>query len=99
MMAYVVLYSASDQRTLFEAVESELNEERRQALEDLVLARGPIPPHILERIRKAKRRGWSATKIADTMNERGIIAGMGGVHWTPKKVRAALAAGHKGPEH
>jgi len=24
------------------------------------------------------------------MNELGIIAGMGGIRWTPKKVRAAL---------
>jgi hypothetical protein len=95
--AYVTLYSADDQRTLFETVKSELNEERRKALEDLVLARGPIPPDILERIRRAKQRGWSATKVANTMNELGIIAGMGGVRWTPKKVRAALAMG-KGAE-
>jgi hypothetical protein len=95
--AYLPLYSVDDQRTLFEATRSDLNEERGKALEDLVLARGPIPPDIIERIRRAKKRGWPPTKIANKMNELGIIAGMGGIHWTPKKVRAALAMG-KGTE-
>ena len=92
MSPYVNLYDASKQKQLFELVESELNEERRQQLEDLVLARGPIPPELLERIRRADQNGWSPMGIADEMNERGIIAGMGGHRWTAKKVTAALAA-------
>jgi hypothetical protein len=38
----------------------------------------------------ARDRGWKFAKIADKMNEQGIIAGMGGVRWTPQKVRKAL---------
>jgi hypothetical protein len=88
-LAYVVLYDAADQRRLFEVLESRLDPERHQRLEDLVLARGPIPDNILKRIRRASEI-WSADRIAEALNGQGIIAGMGGIRWTAKKVRAAL---------
>jgi hypothetical protein len=87
----VNLYDADDQRRLLNAVEGELVAERRQVLEDLVLARGPIPGDILSRMREVHGDGWSYAQIAERMNERAIIAGMGGVHWTAQKVKKALA--------
>jgi hypothetical protein len=91
VVALVNIYGKEDQRRLLEVVRPKLNEPRRQALEDLTLARGPIPHDILERMVKARERGWRPAKIALKMNEQGIIAGMGGVRWTSKKVRTALA--------
>jgi len=89
-LAYVVLYDAADQQRLFEVLESRLDPERHQRLEDLVLARGPIPDDILKRIWRASEI-WSADRIAEALNGQMIIAGMGGIRWTAKKVRAALA--------
>jgi len=90
-LAYVVLYDATDQRRLFEILESHLDRDRRQRLEDLVRARGPIPDELLERIWAASERfAWSADRIAEEMNSQRTIAGMGGIRWTAKKVQAAL---------
>jgi hypothetical protein len=98
--AYVVLYRAPDQKRLFEVVEGQLEPNRRERFEQLVLARGPIPEDIIEKIHKVDQRGWSLERIASRMNEAGIIAGMGGHQWTPKKVKAVLAggSGHSGSE-
>jgi hypothetical protein len=91
MLAYVVLYDAADQRRLFEILESHLDSDRHQRLRDLVLARGPIPDELLQRIWAAsKRLPWGADRIAEQMNRQGIIEGMGGIRWTAKKVQAAL---------
>ena len=90
-LAYVVLYEGADQRRLFEILESHLDPNRRQRLEDLVLARGPIPDELLERICAASERlAWNADRLAEQMNRQGIIAGMGGIRWTAKKVKAVL---------
>jgi hypothetical protein len=89
-LAFVVLYDAADQQRLFEALESRLDPQRHRRLEDLVLARGPIPDDILKRIWTASDI-WSADRIAEALNDQGITAGMGGIRWTAKKVRAALA--------
>jgi hypothetical protein len=90
-LAFVVLYDAADQRRLLEALESRLDPRRHQRLEDLVLARGPIPDDLLERIRAlSELPSWSADRIAQQLNGKGIIAGMSGIRWTAKKVRAAL---------
>jgi hypothetical protein len=91
-LAYVVLYDADEQRRLLGVLESRLDPDRRRRLEDLVLARGPIPDDLLQRIWAASERlAWNAEdRIAEQMNKQGIIAGMGGVRWTAKKVRAAL---------
>ena len=92
ILAFVTLYDADDQRRLFETIEGHLGPHRRQRLENLVLARGPIPDDILERIWNASElHRWSAQTIATKMNELGILAGMRGIRWTAKKVRAALA--------
>jgi hypothetical protein len=90
-LAYVTLYDAADQRRLFDVLEGHLEPNRHQRFEDLVLARGPIPDDILQRIWRASETfAWTAERIAQEMNKLRIIAGMGGIHWTAKKVRAAL---------
>jgi hypothetical protein len=91
-LAYVVLYDAADQQRLFEVVESRLDPDRRRRLGDLVLARGPVPDDLLQRIWAASQRmAWNTEeRIAEQMNTQRIISGMGGVRWTAKKVRAAL---------
>jgi hypothetical protein len=79
-LAYVVLYDAADQQRLFEVLESRLDPRRHQRLEDLVLARGPIPDDLLERIRAlSELPSSSADRIAQQLNGKGIIAGMGGI--------------------
>ena len=65
--------------------------EQRQRFEDLVLARGPIPDDILEKIWISHEKGRKPNQIAERMNELGMIAGMGGKRWTAQKVRKALA--------
>lgn len=88
--AHVKIWSHTDQKELLEIVGAHLSEPRQQQLSDLVRARGPATPEILQRTWDAHKRGWSSTKIARKMNEAGIIDGMGGKHWTPKKVNALL---------
>jgi hypothetical protein len=88
--AVVKIYGKEAQRTLLDLVCSDLDEPRREQLQDLVLARGPIPEDHLERMAKGRARGWSHSKIAEKMNKQGIIAGMGGVRWTPQKVKNHL---------
>jgi hypothetical protein len=90
--AFLALYDRESQKRLLEATRHELAQKRQSALETLVLARGSIPNDLLERMWKASELfGWSNEKIAQKMNDSGIIAGMGGMRWTAKKVRAALA--------
>ena len=91
VLAHVNVYSRTDQEALLQTLKRQLLPERLQALEDLVLARGPIPHGLLERIANADRLGKSPQKIADRLNAEGVIAGMSGVRWTAKKVRSALA--------
>lgn len=90
VVAYTHIYGKEDQRKLFDRLQSKLNEPRRDLFERLVLARGPIPEDILDRMVKARQRGWKFSKIAEKMNEQGIIAGMGGIRWTAQKVTKAL---------
>lgn len=88
---FLAVYEHDSQKRLLEAIRNELTESRRSALETLVLARGPIPTDILERIWRAfNLNGWEAEAIAVKMNELGIVAGMGGIGWTVRKVRAAI---------
>ena len=90
--AKVTIYAKSDQKHLFEETETRLSREQRQRFEDLVLARGPIPDDILEKIWISHHRGGrKLNQIAERMNELGVIAGMGGKRWTAQKVRKALA--------
>ena len=90
--AQVTIYAKGDQKHLFECTETRLSREQRQRFEDLVLARGPIPDDILEKIWISHHRGGrKLNQIAERMNELGVIAGMGGKRWTAQKVRKALA--------
>jgi hypothetical protein len=86
---HVNIWTHNDQKKLLQGIGKHLVPERRQQLEDLVLARGPVPPDIVERIWAAHQRGLSPDKIARKMNEQGITAGMG-KGWTAKKVRDQL---------
>lgn len=92
---HVNIWSHDDQKELLNMFGKHLSPKRQKQLEDLVLARGPVPPDIVERTWQAHRRGWAPTKIAKKMNEQGIIAGMGGKGWTAKKVEAQLARHRK----
>jgi hypothetical protein len=91
VLAHVNVYDKGAQNRLLEIVQSKLTQPRRQRLEDLVLARGPIPNDILKRIATAHDRGMRPQTIAGKLNQLGIVAGMGGKGWTAKKVKAALA--------
>jgi hypothetical protein len=91
MWAQVTIYAKGDQKHLFECTETRLSREQRQRFEDLVLARGPIPDDILEKIWISHQKGRKPNQIASRMNELGVIAGMGGKRWTGQKVRNALA--------
>jgi hypothetical protein len=87
----VTLYGADDLRKLLELVENQLEPTRWQRFEALVLARGPIPDELLEKIRNSHQlNDMSCAEIAARLNERGIIAGMGGHYWTDAKVTKAL---------
>lgn len=88
--AQVTIYAKGDQKHLFECKQTRLSGEQRQRFEDLVLARGPIPDDILEKIWISHRGGRKLNQIAERMNELGVIAGMGGKRWTAQKVRKAL---------
>jgi hypothetical protein len=92
--AFVTLYNHDDQRRLFELAKDKLEFERSEQLQRLVAARGPLPADSRERIRQAATVwGWPAETIATKMNQAGVIAGMGGKHWTAKKIRTILADG------
>jgi hypothetical protein len=90
--AQVTIYAKGDQKHLFECTQTRLSREQRQRLEDLVLARGPIPDDILEKIWISFHRGGrKLNQIAERMNELDVMPGRGGKGWTAKKVRDALA--------
>jgi hypothetical protein len=88
--AFLTIYDRESQERLLDAVKDVLKQPRLRLLEDLVAARGPIPPEILTRMTATIRIGRSYEYLADALNRNGIIAGMGGRRWTPAKVRRAL---------
>jgi hypothetical protein len=90
-LAHVHVYRRDEQEALLEIVQEALSEPRRRALTDLVLARGPIPEDILEKIWISHHRGGRRPgQIAERMNELGVIAGRR-KRWTAQKVQKALA--------
>jgi hypothetical protein len=89
-VAYVATYWFEDQKRLFEAVKDQLDEPRKKQLEDLVLARSPIPEELLARMRATIRSGKSYEHLADRLNELDIVVGMRGGPWTPPKLLLAL---------
>jgi hypothetical protein len=91
LMAYVNVHTVNDQTALLETVGAALSETRRQALENLVVARSPIPDELLTKIWRSKEAGRKPHQIATKMNELDVMPGRGGKGWTAKKVRDALA--------
>jgi hypothetical protein len=91
LTAFVNVHTVKAQEALLEVVQVALSEPRRQALEDLVLARGPIPDELLEKIWKSHDGGRTPHQIASKMNELDVMPGRGGKGWTGTKVREALA--------
>jgi hypothetical protein len=91
LTAHVSVYAVTAQHALLEIVRAGLSEPRRQALEDLVLARSPIPDELLEKIWTSYERGRTPNQIATRMNELDVMPGRGGKGWTARKVQAALS--------
>jgi hypothetical protein len=91
-LALVTVYDAHGQKQLFDLVHNELVSERREALSDLVLARGSVPAEYITWIRHYRREGETWDQVADRLNASGLIAGMGGKRWTAKKVRSAASS-------
>jgi hypothetical protein len=88
--AFVNVYTVDDLKALLESVQAGLSEPRRQALQDLVLARTPIPDELLDKIWTSHERGRTPHQIATRMNELDVMPGRGGRGWTAKKVKGAL---------
>jgi len=88
--AYVATYWYDDQKRLFEEVRDQLTEPKRKLLEDLVLARSPIPADLRGRMRATIRSGKSYEYLADRLNELDIVVGRRAGPWTPQKLLLAL---------
>jgi hypothetical protein len=89
-IAYLATYWYDDQKRLFEVVKDHLTEQRRKLIEDLVLARSPIPEDMLARMRATIEIGKGYHYLAERLNVLDIVVGMGGRPWTPRKVLLAL---------
>jgi hypothetical protein len=90
-LIYVSVWDVGDQRRLFRMVEDQLSQGRRELFQQLVRARGPILPALLEKIKQAHEQGRSPAKIAEELNELGVLDGMKGKTWTTRRIEAALA--------
>ena len=86
IVAYVAIYDLDAQRQLLEQFGDDLNDTRRESLELLVRARGPVDPEVLGKIVARVNFGRSYEYIAGALIEREIIDGMG-KGWTASKVR------------
>jgi hypothetical protein len=87
---YVTVYCEEALRVLLSAVGEQLTKRTRGAIEALVRARGPVPPEIVNAIRrKHDIERLSFAHIAHLMNDRRVLDGMGGRGWSERKVRAA----------
>jgi hypothetical protein len=89
--AFVSVYAVESLRGLLDAVTGSLAPARKTALETLVRAREPIPMTVLKSMQHYVGWGESHAKIAQRLNAKPVIDGMGGKRWTAKKVAAALA--------
>jgi hypothetical protein len=89
---FVAIYDRESQARLLDALREELDEPTRQRLQDLVDARGPIPPDILARMKSTlSYPDLGPAYLAERLNELRIIYGMRKGPWTAKSVRRALA--------
>lgn len=87
LKASLAIYDLDSQRRLLAALGDELDEPRREALDTLVRARGPVPKEVRDRIRASVEWGRSYEQIAQRMTELKVIDGSR-AGWTKKKVRA-----------
>ena len=55
-----------------------------------MLARGPLPDEIRDRIYQLNESGWTPSRIAKRMNERDVMPGRGGKDWTSRKINKIL---------
>jgi hypothetical protein len=83
----IAIYDLTSLQKLLEFGES-LEERTRKRLQTLVRARGPVPEWVLHKIQGYVAMGWSMGRIAASLNEQRVAAGMGGRGWTAKKVQA-----------
>jgi hypothetical protein len=60
-----------------------------EKLDTLVRARGPVPDAIVNRILDYRSMGMDWVWIADLMNRKRVVDGMGGKGWTPDQVKRA----------
>ena len=86
----MAVHDVENQRRLFDVLEDSLRDGQRELLDELVRARGPIPPELLERIHRADKLGCSPEEIAEQLDRDGYIDGMDDKHWTSGKVKGAL---------
>ena len=87
---FVSIYRYEDQQRLWDVTKGYLRDDVERQLSELVVVRGPIPSDDLERMVNTIRFGRGYQYLADRLNEHGVIAGMRGPRWTPKKLKAAL---------
>ena len=84
----VNVYTGSDQRRLYQAVEAELEPDRRRLFDQLLQARGSIPLHLLDRIERLDALECTPDEIADQLSE-SRVGGDG--RWTAEQVQRVLA--------
>jgi hypothetical protein len=85
---YVAIYDVSGLGRLLEIIGVDLEYQRREALDILVRARGPASQLVLNTVWfRHDREGMSFAAIAQRLNEKGVVDGMGGRGWTARKVR------------
>jgi hypothetical protein len=89
--ALLTIYALDDQRRLLEALGQQLDPTRAKALRDLVAARGPIAPDVLQKLRRSLEQGKDYDYLAGRLNALGIIEGRGNAPWTAKKLRRKLS--------
>lgn len=89
----LAVYEQPSLACLLEILGDHLDTRPRESLDQLVRARGPIPPKILDRIWSLKHNHClSEPDIAARMNKKRIADGMGGKGWSAAKVKKALAS-------
>jgi hypothetical protein len=90
-MAFLAIYGLDDQCHILETLVEQLKTSRQRELEDLVAARGPIPPHIVQRLQKSLHWGRDYEYLAQRLNDLRIVGGMGSRGWTARKLKQKLA--------
>ena len=90
-MAFLAIYALDDQRRILETLGERLTAPRHRSLANLVAARGPIPPELVQRLANSLSWGKSYEYLADRLNDLAIVDSMGSRRWTAKKLKQKLA--------